>query len=221
MGRSTATARCIKVDIKNGLDVHEDRVGLADSLDEFGMGFSTDTAGGSTDTLFVSGGPDSSPARRRQRRRSRRSISPTSPRRRSARSLARPSSPAPASAELWGWFPDASAPRIEKLDKTNGSALTTYQSSLSSLAGTPMDWAFAFYGGDFWVFLERDTDSATTVYQVDGMTGSISRPHRHRLAHDRRRRRLDLRADRHPVATAPGALLRCCVQRGIVSRITA
>ena len=37
-----------------------------------------------------------------------------------------------------------------------------------------MDWAFAFYGGDFWVFLERMDESSTTVYQVDGTTGSIT-----------------------------------------------
>ncbi len=37
----------------------------------------------------------------------------------------------------------------------------------------PAAWAFAFHGGDFWMFLMRDTEFATTVHQIDGTTGVI------------------------------------------------
>jgi hypothetical protein len=76
-----------------------------------------------------------------------------------------------ATAELWGWFPDTTAPRIEQLDKTNGSAITTF--NLSALAGTPQAWAFAFWGGDFWVFLAQDSDLNSTVYHINGTSGAI------------------------------------------------
>jgi hypothetical protein len=77
-----------------------------------------------------------------------------------------------SNAELWGWFPDPSNPTVQKLDKTTGNAITTFK--LDSLAGNPMDWAFAFWGGDYWVFLERDTDGATIVYQIDGTAGTVT-----------------------------------------------
>ena len=56
-------------------------------------------------------------------------------------------------AELWGWFPSDSmgstTPRVEKIDKTTGAALTTYM--LPELKGAPMAWAFAFWGvGLYW-----------------------------------------------------------------------
>ena len=64
-------------------------------------------------------------------------------------------------AELWGWFPsDATGngtPRVEKIDKTSGAPLTTYM--LPSLQGMPSAWAFAFWGGDYWIFLAKDIDA--------------------------------------------------------------
>lgn len=134
----------------------------------FGMGFSTDAVGGTTDTLYIAGG-----------------FGPTDPT--SALNTLNTSTLAPTpvgtvqdwpeltgtgDAELWGFFPSATSPRIEKLDKTNGSALQTF--NLGTLAGNPMAWAFAFFGGDFHVFLMRDTDAATTVYQVNGQTGQVT-----------------------------------------------
>src|SRR5690606_6149066 len=72
-------------------------------------------------------------------------------------------------AELWGWFPDVSNPQVRQIDKATGSALKTY--NLDMLKGQPSAWAFAFWGGDFWIFLERQNEPNTTVYQIDGGTG--------------------------------------------------
>jgi hypothetical protein len=139
-------------------------------LMQFGMGFSTDTVGGSTDTLFIAGGSG-----------------PTNPT--SALNSLDTTSMAPHSlgtiqgwpeltgngnAELWGWFPDTDGtqtPRVEQLDKTNVHPIKTFQ--LPALSGMAAAWAFAFFGGDYFVFLMRATDFATTVYQVDGMTGAV------------------------------------------------
>jgi hypothetical protein len=140
----------------------------------FGMGFSTDTAGGTTDTLFIAGGEG-----------------PTDP----FTGLPNPTSslntlnvaslqPTPVgtvndwpeltgtgNAELWGFFPSETQPRIAQIDKTDGSAIKTFP--LGTLAGMPQAWAFAFFGGDFFVFLQRTGEAATTVHQVNGMTGAI------------------------------------------------
>lgn len=133
---------------------------------QFGMGFSTDAAGGNVDTLFIAGG-----------------TGPTQPTSQLAKlSTANfqaspvgtvqgwPELTGTGSAELWGFFPDATSPRIAKLDKTNGMAQKSYP---LTIAGMPTAWAFAFWGGDFWVFLMKGTETSTTIYQYDSATGAM------------------------------------------------
>lgn len=138
-------------------------------LEQFGMGFSTDTAGGSTDTLFVAGGiidiipPTTSKLATLNLTSMQAGVLGTV--------QGNPELTGTGNAELWGFFPDATGPRVEKLNKATGGALKTYQAP--SLAGDPMAWAFAFWGGDFWIFLMKGTDTATTVYQMDSNTGAI------------------------------------------------
>ena len=137
-------------------------------LTQFGMGFSTETAGGTQDTLFVAGGsgptvPTSTLA----------TLSTTNMTA-SGRGTVQgwPELTGTGSAELWGFFPSAGGARIEKLDKSTGSALMTFNLP-PTLAGEPMAWAFAAWGGDFWIFLMKGSDIQTTVYQVGGTTGQI------------------------------------------------
>jgi hypothetical protein len=141
-------------------------------LTQFGMGFSTNTAGGTDDTLFVAGGADVSTGTSA-------TLAKLDTTAFSAMTVGTvngwPELTGNSNAELWGWFPsDAqgqTVPKVEKLDKTNGSALTTYM--LPSLQGMPSAWAFAFWGGDYWIFLAKDLDLSTTVYQIDGTNGTI------------------------------------------------
>jgi hypothetical protein len=156
-----------RVDINNSLGCTKTNWSSSNLL-QFGMGFSTDTSGGTTDTLFVAGGengpsdPTSTLAKLNTSSMSATTVGTVE---------GWPELTGTGTAELWGWFPDAAAPRVEQIDKTNGSAIKTYPES--SLAGTPTAWAFAFWGGDFWIFLEKDLEFSTTVYQVDGASGNI------------------------------------------------
>jgi hypothetical protein len=141
-------------------------------LTQFGMGFSTDTSGGDTDTLFVAGGADVSGA-------STSTLAKLDTTSMSATTVGTvtgwPELTGTGTAELWGWFPSdangTTTPRVEQINKMSGAPVTTYP--LASLQGAPSAWAFAFWGGDFWIFLAKDLDLATTVYQIDGMTGAI------------------------------------------------
>ena len=138
-------------------------------LYEFGMGFASNSSGSSDETLFIAGGQGVQQS--------------------STSTFATLSFPAMKTSvkgsvsgwpeltgtgegNLWGFFPDASMPRVAKLDKTSGADGTVYP--LAAIAGTPNAWAFAFWGGDFFVFLKRDTDSSTNVYRVNGATGALS-----------------------------------------------
>jgi hypothetical protein len=142
-------------------------------LAQFGMGFSTNAAGGTEDTLFVAGGPQGP-------------VGATSTLARldinsfSAQTVGtiqgNPELTGTGSAELWGFFPDAAGTKIAQLDKATGGAIRTFP--LNQLAGEPTAWAFAFHGGSFYIFLAKDLETFTTVYQVDAATGQVmdSRP---------------------------------------------
>ena len=129
-------------------------------LSQFGMGFSTDAAGGAVDTLYVAGGAGPSQPTSQLATLSTATFqaSPVGP------VQGWPELTGTGNAELWGFFPDAASPRIAQLNKANGQAIKTLP---LSIAGTPTAWAFAFWGGDFWVFLMKNTESSTTIYQYD------------------------------------------------------
>ena len=136
-------------------------------LMQYGMGFSTDVAGGTADTLFVcggTGGPSSPTSQLAKLSTTGFTAQPVGP------VTGWPELTGTGNAELWGFFPDANNPRMARLDKGNGSAAATFP--LPTLKGMPTAWAFAFYGGDYYVFLSKDSETFTTVYQVSN-TGQI------------------------------------------------
>lgn len=132
----------------------------------FGMGFSTDVAGGNTDTLFIAGGVGPSVPTSSLNTLNVATLDPTPV----GTVNDWPELTGTGDAELWGFFPSQNS-RIEKIDKTSGAALQTFQ--LPTLAGQPSAWAFAFFGGDFHIFLMKDLEFSTTVHQVNGQTGAI------------------------------------------------
>jgi hypothetical protein len=139
----------------------------ANGLNVFGMGFSTDMPGGSAESLYVGGGANQM------------QTSYTLARLDLTTMTARPLGMQPqipemtgtGKAELWGFMPEATQARVVQFDRTNGTIVKSYNEP--TLAGTMTGYAFAQWGGDFWVFLIKNNEPSTTVYQVDGMTGAI------------------------------------------------
>ena len=74
-------------------------------------------------------------------------------------------------ARLWGFFPDPN-PRVSELDKITAKEGMTYP--LQALTGSPSAWAFAFWGGDFWIFLKRGLDQSTHVYHLESANGKLT-----------------------------------------------
>jgi hypothetical protein len=74
-------------------------------------------------------------------------------------------------AELWGFFPDASTPRVSQLDKSTAAEGKTYP--IAAASGQEDGYAFAFWGGDFWVFLKKEGEEWSTLYHVKGADGSV------------------------------------------------
>jgi hypothetical protein len=73
--------------------------------------------------------------------------------------------------ELWGFFPSTDTPHVSRIDKGNGSLITTYP--LTQLSNSPSAWAFAYFGAAFYVFYESALDTSTHVYKVDAGTGAM------------------------------------------------
>lgn len=160
-----------RVDINNNLACTPTAWSSQQGLTQFGMGFSTDAAGGDTDTLYVAGGAavSSGNASLATLDTTNFTATPKGP------ITGWPELTGTGAAELWGWFPSnasgTSTPHVDKIDKMHGTSLQSFP--LSMLKGMPTAWAFAFWGGDFWIFLAKDLDFETTVYQLDGQAGTI------------------------------------------------
>lgn len=137
------------------------------NLKVFGMGFSTDQPGGQTETLYVGGGATQMQSSYTLAKLNLASMTATP----IGTQTQLPEMTGTGNAELWGFMPEATTARVVKFDKTTGAAALTY--TLPSLAGTMTGYAFAHWGGDFWVFLIKNNETSTTVYQVSGMTGAI------------------------------------------------
>ena len=138
------------------------------NLKVFGMGFSSDQPGGDAETLYINGGLSQTQASFTLA-----SVNPST-----MTTTVLGSEPALAemtgtgNAELWGFFPEATTAQVMKFDKTNGTIAMSFPEP--TLAGTMTGYAFAHWGGDYWVFLIKNSEASTTVYQVDGMTGAIT-----------------------------------------------
>jgi hypothetical protein len=137
----------------------------------FGMGFSSDAAGSDAETLFIAGGGVGS-AGVGSSKFATLDLSSMTASVRGTISLW-PELTGTGAAELWGFFPSATTPKVAQLDKATGADLQTLPAG--TLAGTPTAWAFAFWGGDFWIFLMRGAETSTTVYRMksDGSVATV------------------------------------------------
>jgi hypothetical protein len=141
------------------------------TLVEFGMGFSTTTAGGDVDQLFIGGSADptaSGNATLYNLDVTNYAVSPAL-----GGVDGSPELTGNANAELWGFFPSGASTQahIEQINKTNGTAISSSMLP-ANMQGQAAAWAFGFYGGDYWVFLQKMTDSNTSVYEVSP-TGTL------------------------------------------------
>lgn len=72
--------------------------------------------------------------------------------------------------ELWGFFPENGSATVRRLNKANGSTLVEYDLTVEMphriSGGNRRAWAFAFWGGSYYVFYESSEDENTNVYRL-------------------------------------------------------
>ncbi len=148
----------------------------------FGMGFVTDEPGGSEETLHIAGGPVNFGVTTLA------TINPSSRRVEPIGLVLRgdfgPELTGNGNAELWGYFSGAPA-AVAHLDKSSGG--DTQRWLLEGFADRPSAWAFAHWGGRYYIFITtRDAAGAETprVLRFDpgtGMAETVVERHEHRV----------------------------------------
>ena len=155
------------VELLNALQCQKTSWAGANGLHVFGMGFSTDTAGGSTDSLFVGGGASQGLSSYTLAKLDTSSMT--------AKTIATepdlPEMTGNSKGELWGYWAELNPPKVVQFDKTTGAALQSFPQP--SLVGTNTGYAFAHWGGDYWIFLIKNMEPSSSVYQMDGKTGML------------------------------------------------
>lgn len=136
----------------------------------FGMGFVSNSAGSTDETLFIGGGPESGIGSGRS---TLGSIGPgLSTVTRLGALQGSPELTGNGNAELWGFFPDSSPPSVREINRANGATLRTYDASGIG-AGRPTAWAFAYWGGRYYIFIQTENDASTNIFRVTEGTGAF------------------------------------------------
>jgi len=136
----------------------------------FGMGFVANTPGSKDETLYISGSDFGSSLSTTKFG----TLSTTPPYTVSILGMLQgaPELTGTGDAKLWAFSPNVMPPKVARLSKATGAVESLFEAPL--LAGSPRAWAFAFWGGDFFIFLDRSTDTSTQVWRMNGLTGAIT-----------------------------------------------
>jgi hypothetical protein len=140
------------------------------SVAKFGMGFVANTPGSKDETLFISGSDYGSSLSSTHFG----TLSTVPPYTISLLGMlpGAPELTGTGDAKLWAFLPNVAPPKVARLSKATGAIESAFEAP--GLAGTPRAWAFAFWGGDFFIFLERVTDGSTKVWKMNGATGALT-----------------------------------------------
>jgi hypothetical protein len=129
----------------------------------YGMGFAADGDGAETDTLYV-GGADGEPGMSTANLGS---MQP--PDDFGVTNIGRindhPELTGTGRGELWGFFPISDPMQVRQIDKTTGAFVQSFD--LSGMGSFTIAWAFAFWGGKFYIFHQTLLDPASKVYELD------------------------------------------------------
>ena len=71
--------------------------------------------------------------------------------------------------ELWGFFAMSSPSHVSRINKQTAALEKTWP--LPNNLQSPEAWAFAHWGGDFYLFFKSQGSFASGAYHLDGLTG--------------------------------------------------
>jgi hypothetical protein len=155
----------------------------AGGMDLFGMGFVTDAPGGMTEKLYMAGGnddPSVTPRKLGYDDTHGGNLTPSVVGDIAASSDYSPELTGTSEAKLYGFFPNLSTSAfVQEVDKTSGAAVgTKWSLGTGGLGATVTDWAFAQWGGTFYVFVttadSNGNNRNSTVRAINRATSQYS-----------------------------------------------
>lgn len=146
---------------------------LQSGMETFGMGFVSDVEGSESETLFVSGGSYSNQRAATLARIDKTTLVLTKI---AAMNLSGQNSPelsGTGKGELYGFHPGGS-PFVAQIDKNNAGSVRKWP--LPSMGGTPTGWAFAHWGGRFYIFITATVGGGerSMVWEFDPTSGKAT-----------------------------------------------
>lgn len=136
----------------------------------FGMGFVSDVAGGDTETLYIAGGSalgiGGGSATLGSTHPSDWVVSTIGP------VSGSPELTGNGLGELWGFFPDSTPMSVQRLDKATGLPSDVWDVS-SIRTGMARAWAFAYWGGRYYMFYQGGADASTGIYRLTPDTSVV------------------------------------------------
>lgn len=139
----------------------------------FGMGFATTAEGSSEETLYLAGGSAIGVGARDSQlgKLDLQSLAITS----IGTVSGSPELTGTADAQLWGFSPAGfEAGSIEQFDKTNARVLSSLALGQLESEGAEA-WAFAFWGGAFYVFIKTFFTPSTEIWKIERDSGRVTR----------------------------------------------
>ena len=167
---SLTTAQCTKANNTIG----------AGGMDLFGMGFALDSAMTDTEKLYLVGGnrdPSTTPRKLGYDDTHNGSLTPTVVGNIAATSDYSPELTGTNEGKLFGFYPNiTSIPFVQEIDKAGGAAVgQKWNMGSAGLGSGIRDWAFAQWGGTFWIFVTTENTSGvrnSTVRSIDRTSGT-------------------------------------------------
>lgn len=164
---SLQTAACTKANNTIG----------AGTMSLFGMGFALDAAMATTEKLYLAGGntdPSVTPRKLAYDDTHANNLTPVVVGNIAATSDYSPELTGTNEGKLYGFYPNISAvPFVQEIDKATGAAVgQKWNLGTSGLGGGIRDWAFAQWGGTFWVFVTTEVNGVrnSTVRSINRAT---------------------------------------------------
>jgi hypothetical protein len=155
---------------------------LSDGMALFGMGFVTDTVGGDTEKLYIVGGGHSAEPMGKLDRidTTATPLTPSPVGNITASSDFSPELTGTSEAKLYGFYPVLTGNSyVQEIDRGTGAPIgQQYLFDLGAGGGSIRDWAFAQWGGRFYVFVSTDDglggNLVSKVWQIDKTSGAVT-----------------------------------------------
>lgn len=144
-------------------------------FDVFGMGFSADGPGLTTEQLYIAGGgkngfitgPNKLATIDLQTLKVK-VIATLNP------AASGPDLSGNGNGELWGFFPETKPPSVRQIDKGTATTGQTFALPMAEFSGIS-SWAFASWGGNFYLFSRNSKQAASAVYRLSTGTGGVDK----------------------------------------------